>query len=28
MHLLCEKDYTFSGTLIIAQNLGWQTGRT
>src|SRR6218665_2234059 len=22
MHLLCKRDYTFSGTLIIVQNLG------
>jgi|SRR6218665_990616 len=25
MHLLCKRDYTFSGTLIFAQNLGRQT---
>ena len=25
MRLLCKRDYTFSRTPIIAQNLGWQT---
>ena len=25
MHLLCKRNYTFSGTLITVQYLGWQT---